>query len=60
MSFVSFLRAGALALAVMAAGVSLAPAFAEENLASQTQAQGGSTGPYDGADYWAARNAYNN
>jgi len=60
MNLTSFLRAGALALAMMAAGVSLAPAFADENLAAQTQAQAGSTGPYDGADYWAARNAYNN
>ena len=60
MSLTSFLRAGALALAVMAAGASLAPAFADENLAAQTQAQAGNTGPYDGADYWAARNAYNN
>lgn len=60
MRFTSFLRVGALALAVMAAGASLAPAFADENLAAQSQAQNGSTGPYDGADYWAARHQYNN
>ena len=60
MRFTSILRAGALALAVMAAGTSLAPAFADESVAAQTQAQNGSTGPYDGADYWAARRQYNN
>jgi hypothetical protein len=61
MRFISILRAAALALAVMAAGASLASAFADESLAAQTQTQqAGSTGPYDGGDYWAARNAYNN
>lgn len=30
-----------------------------ETVASQPSQQS-SSGPYDGADYWAARNAYNN
>ena len=55
----SILRASTLALALTAATVSIGSAFANEAVAAQPQSQQGSTGPYDGADYQAARNAFN-
>jgi hypothetical protein len=59
MRITSILRAGTLALALTAAITSVGAAFASENLASQSQAQQGNTGIYDGADYQAAKNAFN-
>ena len=59
----SFLRAGTLALALLATGTSLSTAVAaDENLAAQpqsSQAQGSNAGPYDGAEFEAAKHAYN-
>jgi hypothetical protein len=61
MRITSILRASTLALALTAATVSIGSAFAaNEALAAQTQSQqAGTTGPYDGADYQAAKNAFN-
>jgi hypothetical protein len=60
MRITSFLRAGTLALALTAVSVSIGSAFANEAVAAQPQSQqAGSTGPYDGSDYQAARNAFN-
>jgi len=62
MRIASFLRAGTLALALLATGTSLSTAFAaDENLAARpsSQAQTSNTGPYDGADFEAAKHAYN-
>jgi hypothetical protein len=61
MRITSILRVSTLALALTAATVSIGSAFAaNESLAAQPQSQqGGSTGPYDGSDYQAARNAFN-
>ena len=60
MRITSLLRAATLVLALTAAGTSFGTAFAaNENVAAQPQSQQGSTGPYDGADYQAAKNAFN-
>jgi hypothetical protein len=61
MNITSILRAGSLALVLAAAIGSSGAAFADsENLAVQPpQAQqNANTGPYDGADYQAAKNAW--
>jgi hypothetical protein len=61
MRITSILRVSTLALALTAATVSIGSAFAaNEAVAAQPQSQQvGNTGPYDGADYQAARNAFN-
>jgi hypothetical protein len=61
MNITSILRAGSLALVLAAAIGSSGVAFADsENLAAQPpqSQQNASTGPYDGADYQAAKNAW--
>ena len=60
MRIISILRAGTLALLLTAAVGSIGTAYADnENLAAQSQSQqAGSTGPYDGADYQAAKHAF--
>jgi hypothetical protein len=56
----SILRAGTLALALTAAATSVVPAFAAPaNNAVQSQGQNANTGPYDGADFQAAKHAFN-
>ena len=60
MRITSILRAGTLALALTAATVSIGSAFAaNEAIAAQPQSDQASTGPYDGADYQAARHSFN-
>ena len=61
MRIASILRAGTLALALTASLVSVGTAFAaSENVAAQPQSQqAGNTGVYDGADFQAAKHAYN-
>lgn len=63
MRITSTLRAGTLALALLATGTSLGTAFAaDENLAARpqsSQSQTSNTGPYDGADFEAAKHAFN-
>jgi|HubBroStandDraft_6_1064221.scaffolds.fasta_scaffold778501_3 hypothetical protein len=59
MRTISILRSGMLALAFAAAVTTIGPAFAapdQEAMQSQ-QAQSSSTGPYDGADFEAAKHA---
>jgi len=58
MRSISILRASTLALllAVAAAG-SIGTAFADQ-VASQSQSSQQTTGPYDGADYQAAKHAF--
>lgn len=57
MRITSILRASTLALLLAVAAVgSVGTAFADQ-VASQSQAQQ-TTGPYDGADYQAAKNAF--
>jgi len=56
----SILRAGTLAFALTAAVTAVSPAFAASaNNAAQSQSQNANTGPYDGADFQAAKNAFN-
>jgi hypothetical protein len=60
MRMISILRAGSLALVLAAAISSSGVAFADsENLAFQApqSQQNANTGPYDGADFQAAKNA---
>ena len=61
MRIASILRAGTLALALAASVTSVGTAFAaSESVASQPQTQtSGNTGIYDGADFQAAKRAYN-
>ncbi len=59
MRIVSIFRVATLALGLTATAVSIGSAFAaSEAVAAVPQAQqGGSTGPYDGADFEAAKHA---
>ena len=61
MRITSILRASTLALALVAAITSVGTAFAaSENVAAQPQSQtSGNSGVYDGADFQAAKNAFN-
>ena len=60
MRIVSILRVATLALGMTAAAGSIGSAFAaNENVAAMPQSQSGNTGPYDGADYQAAKNLQN-
>lgn len=62
MRITSILRAGTLAFALTAALTSVAPAFAgrvDNDAASSQQAQNSNTGTYDGADFEAAKHAFN-
>lgn len=61
MRITSILRAGTLALGLTAAITSVGTAFAaNENLAAQPQTQqSGNSGVYDGADFQAAKHAFN-
>ena len=59
MRTLSVLRAGSLALALtLALGASHAAFAAPARDASQQQAQQGSTGVYDGADFQAAKSSF--
>jgi len=61
MRIASILRAGTLALALAASIASVGTAFAaSENVAAQPQTQtSGNSGVYDGADFQAAKRAFN-
>ena len=47
------------AMTVLPLASTYAETASNETVASQPSQQG-SSGPYDGADYWASRNEYNN
>jgi hypothetical protein len=54
----SILRAGLLAIALLAPLSITVPGLAQAADQSQLQNQSSNTGPYDGADYEAAKRAY--